>query len=86
MEWLRNLTKAKSSSELEAEKATEVAKLSASYDEKISAAKQKESQDPSGKTDTGTTAAIGGRRRNKKTRRGKKRSKRSRSGTKSSRL
>jgi hypothetical protein len=69
MQWLKTLTGDKSSSELEAEKTTEVAKLSASYDERISAAKQKESQGPSGKTDTGTT---GGRRRNKNTRRAKK--------------
>jgi hypothetical protein len=81
MNWfsgLKNPFAGKSSSELESEKETELAKLSASYDEKIAAAKVKESAPAA----VGT-AAVGGR----KTRRSKKgKSKRSRSGTKSSRL
>ena len=66
MQWLRDLTKSKSSTELEAEKTAEVAKVNASYDEKISAAKQKESQTPSGATDSGTTSAVGGRKKTRK--------------------
>jgi hypothetical protein len=72
--------KSKSSTELEQEKAVEVQKLSQSYDEKITAAKEKEGSvaPPPGTSSLGQSAA--GRR--KKTRRSKK----SRNGRKSSRL
>ena len=83
MNWfsgLKNPFAGKSSSELESEKTAELVKLSASYDEKIAAATEKESAAAPAAVGT---AVVGGR----KTRRSKKgKSKRSRSGTKSSRL
>ncbi len=63
---LRNPFAEKSVSQLEAEKTAEVAKVNASYDAQISAAKQKESQTPSGATDSGTTSAVGGRKKTRK--------------------
>ena len=68
MEWLKNLTASKSSTDLETEKAKELAALSKSYDEKIAAASAKEAPPA-----VGTTGAVGARRR--KTRRGGKRRK-----------
>lgn len=70
--------------QLQTEKATELAKLSASYDEKISAAK---AADAAAAPPAVGTAPLKGARRHRKTKRAKKtKSKRSRSGRKSSRL
>jgi hypothetical protein len=77
-----NVFKGKTPAELQTEKETELAKLSASYDEKISSAKAKETA--AAPAAVGTTSAVG---RGRKTKRAKKtKSKRSRSGRKSSRL
>ena len=80
-----NVFKGKTPTELQTEKATEVAKLSASYDEKISSAKAAEAA--AAPPAVGTAPTVGARRRPRKTKRAKKtKSKRSRSGRKSSRL
>jgi hypothetical protein len=85
MSWfsgLKNPFASKSPSELQQEKETELANLSKSYDEKIEAAKAKETA--AAPAAVGTTTAVG---RGRKTKRAKKtKSKRSRSGRKSSRL
>ena len=79
-----NVFKGKTPTELQTEKATEVAKLSASYDEKISSAKAAEAA--AAPPAVGTAPTVGARRPRKTKRAKKTKSKRSRSGRKSSRL
>jgi hypothetical protein len=74
MNWFSGFFKSKSSADIEAEKTAEIAKLSQSYDEKIAAAKAKESA--AAPPAEGTASLTGARR--KKTRRGKKKGKKSR--------